>query len=104
MGSMIARTFPLVNAYRAELRAASFERLSPAEAARMEERFAVSHRSNAMADVHPSPEMKALLDLFVRERVPLSLAREYILRFIREEDTPERQDGPTPDAPGSGVS
>ncbi len=86
MDSMIARTFPLVDAYRAELRAASFERLSAAEAARIKERFSVSHRSNAMADVHPSPEMKALLDLFVEERVPLSLARSYILRFVREED------------------
>ncbi len=87
MDTMIASAFPLVDGYRAELRAASFERLSATDAIRMEERFAVSHRSNAMEDIHPSPEMKALLDLFVEERVPLPLALEYVRRFMREEDT-----------------
>ena len=78
-------TSPLVEAYRADLRLADYARLSEDETARMADRFAVSHHSNAMAGVHPSPELAALFAMFVEERVPLPLAEQYFHRFMAED-------------------
>lgn len=84
MDTVIPPTFPLIEGYRAELRANRYTRLSEAEGARVAERFARSHHSNAMEDIHPSPALAALFAMFVEERVPVPLAEQYADRYLAE--------------------
>lgn len=81
-------SFPLVERYRAELQASDYARLSADDTMRMKHRFALSHHSNAIEDVHPSPKLFALFEMFVQERVPVSVAQGYVSRFMKDEDEP----------------
>lgn len=88
MNTTPAPSFQLVERYRAELQASDYARLSEDETMHMKHRFALSHHSNAIEDVHPSPELFALFAMFVQERVPVSIAQGYVNRFMKDEDEP----------------
>ena len=82
-------SFPLIERYRAELRAMPLPRLDDAQLADMRRRDAHAHHSSAIEDVHPSPELAALFDLFLEERVPAEVSRAFVTRFFDDRD--ERQ-------------
>lgn len=80
----MAAAFPVVEHFRAELRAERFERLDAAGAERMRRAFAEMHHSNAVEGVHPTPELAALFAMLVEERAPPEAAGGVVSRYMAE--------------------
>ena len=76
--------FPRVEAFRRELRALPFTRLDDAELAQLRARLLVGHHNNAISGIEPSPEMVALMEMFLQERAPLPVSEPFVDRFFRE--------------------
>ena len=81
-------SFPVVERYRAELRALPFVRLD--DAARVELRIcsADAHQSSAIEGIHPTPEIEALFAMFLEERVPPSVSAPPATRYVMERIVP----------------
>ena len=80
--------FPLIEQYRAELRAQPYARLDDAALAEMRRSFANSHHSNAIEGIHPTPELEALFAMFVEERTPSDVLGPYVDRYIWDRIVP----------------
>ena len=83
-------TFPIVEAFRAELRARDYPRLTDAEAGAMRADYAQGMANNAIEDIHPPPAMVAFIDMLVEERVPQEVSDEYFDRFAADQYAPKR--------------
>lgn len=77
-------TFPIIDRYRAELKATSYTPLSDPELARTRQRYAEAHHSNAIEGIHPKAEQLAFTDLMIELRVPPDLMSQYTDRFVQE--------------------
>lgn len=75
-------SFPLIERYRAELRAMTFPRLDDTQLADMRRRDAHAHHSSAIEGIHPSPELAALFDMFLEERVPPDVSDAFVDRYL----------------------
>lgn len=76
--------FPMIEGYRRELRAMTFARLDAAGREGLQRSYEISHHSNAIEGVHPTPEAAALLRMFVEEGVPTAVSDPFVLRYLRE--------------------
>lgn len=76
--------FPVIEGYRRELNAMSFPRLGNAERRELDRRYGSMHHSNAIEGVHPTPELKALFQMFVDEAVPPGVSDAFVDRYMRE--------------------
>ena len=80
--------FPIIDRYRAELRAKPFARLDDQALAEIRRRYESAHHSNAIEDIHPTPELKALFEMLLDERVPTDVSGPYVTRYIWERIVP----------------
>lgn len=81
-------SFPVIERYRAELRAMPFARLDDAAMVELRIRAADAHQSSVIEGIHPTPEVKALFDMFLEERVPPSVSAPYATRYVMEQIVP----------------
>ena len=81
--------FPIIERYRAELRAASFPRVDKAGMIELRQRGAEAHHSSAIEGIHPTPELGALFDMLLDERVPPDVSSTYVHRYIMEQIVPQ---------------
>jgi len=81
-------SFPVVELYRAELRALPFVRLDDAAMVEILIRSANAHQSSAIEGIHPTPEVAALFTMFIEERVPSSVSSPYVTRYVMERIVP----------------
>ncbi len=77
-------TFPVVEAYRAELQMTDYRRLDDAELAEVRRRYAASRHSSAIEGTHPTAEQEAFYAMLHDLRVPRDLASAYSRRFLHE--------------------
>lgn len=80
--------FPVVEQYRAELRARPYARLDDQEVADLRQRSAEAHHSNAIEGIHPTPELAALFAMFLEERAPPDVFGPLVDRYILERIVP----------------
>lgn len=80
--------FPVVEHYRAELRARPYARLDDAALAELRRRSAAAHHSSAIEGIHPTPELEALFEMFLEERAPPDVSGPYVDRYIVERIVP----------------
>lgn len=76
--------FPIIEQYRAELRALPYTRLDDAPLAELRRSIAESHHSNAIEGIHPTPELEALFEMFLEERTPPDVLGPYVDRYVME--------------------
>ena len=76
--------YPRVERYRDAVRAVTFCPMSALEIAELR-RFYYSEHFSDMIGERPSPEVFALLDMFLSERVPPDVSERFILRYVCEE-------------------
>ncbi len=81
-------SFPVVERYRAELRALPFVRLDDAAMVELRIRSADAHQSSAIEGIHPTPEIEALFAMFLEERIPPSVSAPYATRYVMEQVVP----------------
>jgi hypothetical protein len=77
-------TFPLIEAYRAELRAMGYQRLSEAQIADAMRGLRNGKASNAIEGNYGSAEADAFLSLLLEEGVPDEIGNELMVRFIQD--------------------
>ncbi|NPD70343.1 hypothetical protein HN018_28155 (plasmid) [Lichenicola cladoniae] len=76
--------FPIVDRYRAELRAMPFPRMDDAGMVDLRRRGADAHQSSAIEGIHPTPELEALFTMLLEERVPPDVSDPYVHRYVME--------------------
>ena len=81
--------FPVIEGYRAELRALSFPRVDDAGMVELRRRGAEAHHSSAIEGIHPTPELEALFDMLLEERAPPDVSGPYVDRYIMEQLVPQ---------------
>lgn len=81
--------FPVVDRYRAELRAMPFPRVDDAGMVELRRRGADAHQSSAIEGIHPTPELEALFTMFLEERVPPDVSGPYMHRYVMERIVPQ---------------
>ncbi len=80
--------FPIVERYRAELRAMPYKRVNDEGMVELRRRRADAHHSNAIEGIHPTPELEALFAMFHEERVPPDVSGRYVHRYVMERIVP----------------
>ena len=80
--------FPIVDRYRAELRAKAFPRVDDAGMIELRRRGADAHQSSAIEGIHPTPELEALFAMLLEERVPPDVSGSYVHRYVMEQIVP----------------
>ncbi len=80
--------FPIVDRYRAELRAMPFPRVDDAGMVELRRRRANAHQSSAIEGIHPTPELEALIAMFLEERVPPDVSGPFTHRYVMERIVP----------------
>ena len=80
--------FPLVEHYRAELRAQPRARLGAAELADQESDDRGAVQSLAIEGLHGTPEIEALFAMLHEERAPAELAVSVVDRYVRDRLVP----------------
>ncbi len=81
-------SFPVIEQYRNKLRDQTFERLDDAGMVKLRRDSANAHQNSAIAGIHPPPEVKALFDMFLEERVPPHISEPYVMRYVTEQLVP----------------
>lgn len=76
--------FPQVETFRSELYASLYARLDDAALAHLRERYAIAHHSNAIEGIDPTPELAALMAMFLEERVPVAISDPILTRYFLE--------------------
>ena len=82
------RSFPVIEQYRKELRAQTFERVDDAGTVKLRRNSIDAHQSSVIEGIQPPPEVEALFDMFLEERVPPHISEWYVMRYVTEQLVP----------------
>ena len=77
-------SYDLIELYRAELRSMEYFRMSNAEAAQAKWDYDQAAHSGRIEGLERPPEMQALFDLVVEERLPQDLAERFFDRYAED--------------------
>lgn len=78
-------TYPVIEAYRSELRASHYARLDGSGTERLEQAYADMAHSNAIEGIASTPELDALFAMFIEERAPPAATDAIVDRYVKDQ-------------------